>query len=200
MNKERKSQMKFSFNATTLREFEFSEAVNLISKAGYDGVEIALNDKHLHPRKSTIENVYEAKRLCADLGLEIVCIAAGGPHVFGETPYEPSIISADEKGRQARLDLNRKSIELTHMIGCPVININSGLPVEGLSPERAWEYLLEAINSLIPELGNIVMAFEPEPNFFVGTTTKAIEMINEINSPKVRLNLDIGHVFCSEDD
>lgn len=45
-----------------------------------------------------------------------------------------------------------------------------------------------------------MLVLEPEPDFFVGTTAKGIEILKELNTPKVMLNLDIGHVFCSEDN
>jgi len=192
--------MKLCFNATTLRNFEFGEAMRFIRNAGYTGVEISLNDTHLHPLTSTVEQIRDAKKLCNDLDLEIACVAAGGPALLGETPYEPSLITADAKGRQARFDAIRKSIELTNHLSCPVLNINSGLPTEAVPPELARSYFMEAVFALIPELGPVTLVIEPEPNFFVGTTAKAIEVIREINSPKVLLNLDIGHVFCSEED
>ena len=192
--------MKFCFNSTTLRNIEFSKALSLIREAGYDGVEIALNDTHIHPLTSSDTELSEVKKICSDLGLEIACIAAGGPTLLGDTPYEPSLITAEAAGRQSRIDVVRRSIELTQRLCCPVLNINSGLPTDAVSPELAQEYFLSAVNSFIPELGGITLVIEPEPNFFVGTTTKAIDMINEINSPAVMLNLDIGHVFCCEDD
>ena len=192
--------MKTCFNSTTLRNFEFGEALRLIRKAGYDGVEMALNDTHLHPLASPDGKINDAKNLCADIGLEIACIAAGGPNLLGDTPYEPSLISADSGGRQSRFDVIRRSIELTHKLGCPVLNVNSGLPTDAVSSGQARDYFLEAVFKFIPELDGIVLVIEPEPDFFVGTTTTAIEMINEIGDPNVMLNLDIGHVFCCEDD
>lgn len=192
--------MKLSYNATTLRDFGVLQAMQHVRDAGYDGVEIALNDTHLHPLKSTPEQIAEVKKYCNDIGLAIACIAAGGPTLLGDTPYEPSMITADTAGRQARIDVIRRSIELTQRLGCPVININSGLPTEAVPPEKAQEYLMQALNTVLPDLGDTILAFEPEPDFFVGTTTKGIEVISAINSPKLRMNLDIGHVFCSEVD
>lgn len=192
---------RLSFNATTLRDFGIKQAVRFIRDAGYDGVEIALNDTHLHPLKSTKQEVQEVKNRCADIGLEIACVAAGGPTLLGSAPYEPSMISADESGRIKRLDAYKKSIELAQLIGCPVVNINSGLPSGAKSAESAQEHLLEGLHTLLQGVGaQTALVLEPEPDFFVGTTGKAIEIIETVGSPGLRLNLDIGHVFCSEDD
>jgi hypothetical protein len=48
--------LRLCFNATTLRGFGVLEAVQHIRDAGYDGVELALNDSHLHPLKSPPRN------------------------------------------------------------------------------------------------------------------------------------------------
>lgn len=192
---------RLSFNATTLRDFDIKQAVRLIRNAGYEGVEIALNDTHLHPLTSSREEVLEVKQICADIGLEIACIAAGGPTLLGEEPYEPSMISADKSARARRLDVYKKSIELAQLIGCPIVNINSGMLAGKVSEKQARAWVMEGVESLLSGLGaNTSLVIEPEPGFFIGTTDKAIALLRDLDSPKVRLNLDIGHVFCSEED
>lgn len=191
--------MKLSFNATTLRNFDVLQAVKSVSEAGYDGVELSVNDNHLHPYRSSKEQILEVKKLCGDLGLRIACVAAGGPTVLGEVPYEPSLISPDGKARQDRLDVIRRCIEMTQRLDCPTININSGLLKDTVAPERAQEYLLEGLRTIMSGAGDTIVALEPEPNFFAGTTTKAIQVLELINHPQLRLNLDIGHVFVSEE-
>lgn len=192
---------RLSFNATTLRNFDALQAMRLIREAGYDGVEIALNDTHLHPLKSRRPEILEVKHLCADLGLEIACIAAGGPTLLGSIPYEPSMINSDQRSRQGRLDAYKKSVELAQVIGCPIVNINSGMLAGDVEAARAQEYLMEGLSSLLPGLSEeTTLVLEPEPGFFVGTTDKAIAVIEELGTEKLRLNLDIGHVFCCEED
>lgn len=192
--------MKLCFNATTLRNFDVMQAMRLIRDHGYDGVELSLCDTHLHPLKSTRRQILDVKELCGDIGLEIACVAAGGATLLGDVPYEPSLISADAAGRERRLDAIARGIELTQLLECPVININSGLLPPEISALRAQEFLMKGLNGLLSCLGDTILAIEPEPDFFVGTTDKAIEVIKTLNTPNVRLNLDIGHVFCSERD
>lgn len=192
--------MQLSFNATTLRNFDILQAVQLISEAGYDGVELALNHTHLHPLNSTPQQVQAVRQRCNALGLHIACVAAGGPDLLSDVPYEPSLIAASAIGRKTRLDAIRRSIDLAQRLGCPVVNVNSGLPTEAVPADMAENYLMEALTALLPDLGNTTLALEPEPGFHVGTTTKAIQLIEAVGSPKLRLNLDIGHVFCCEQD
>lgn len=192
---------KLCFNATTLRNFDIKRAVRLIRESGYEGVELALNNTHLHPMRSTKEEIIAVKNTCEEIGLQIACVAAGGPDLMGSIPYEPSMINADLFSRMRRLDMIRRSVEMAQLLDCPIVNINSGMLTAAVTAQMAQNYLLDGISSLLPSLGGDTMfVLEPEPDFFVGTTTKAIEVINELNTPKLMLNLDIGHVFCCEED
>lgn len=186
------------FNATTLRNYDIIDAVKYIKDAGYDAVEIALNDTHIHPLKTDKERLHQVKKCCEDIGLVIACAAAGGPTLLGTEPYEPSMVCSSGEGREKRIDVYKKSIELAQEIGSPIVNINTGILKSDVLPEQAHEYFLDGINKLLPECGDTILVLEQEPGFFVGTTDKAIDYLNLINSPKLMFNLDIGHVFATE--
>lgn len=191
---------KLCFNSTTLRNIDLFKALILIKEYGYEGVELTINDTHVHPLKNTNDRFNEIKSFCEDKGIAIVCLAAGGPNVLGDEPYEPSLINKDPRKREERLDFIKRSMELAVHLNSPVLNINSGKLRPDVSAPEAQEYLLDGIHELLTRAGDLILVLEPEPDFFIGTTQKAIEIINEVDSDKLRLNLDIGHVFCSEDD
>ena len=193
--------MKLCFNSTTLRGFPVQEAMRLIHSHGYAGVELTLNDAHIHPLRYTRDEARALRGLCEDLGLEIAVLAAGGPALLGETDYEPSLISPDAAGRQRRLDVIRCTIALAHELGCPLVNINSGRRAPEVSEDQAWVYLLDGLLHLRGSLGDGVrMVLEQEPGFFVGTTEKAAEVIDALNCSEIRMCLDLGHVFCSQNN
>ncbi|NTV89866.1 MAG: sugar phosphate isomerase/epimerase [Clostridiales bacterium] len=191
---------RFCFNSTTLRNMDVLEAIREIKDCGYEGVELTLNDSHLHPLTTSLERIREIKKYAGDAGIDIACVAAGGANLLGEVPYEPSLISVEKAGRDKRIEVIKKSIEIANYLGAPVLNINSGKLAGAVGADRAEEYLLSGIESLLRELGGLILVFEPEPDFFIGTSQAGIDLIDRINSPQLRLNLDIGHVFCSETD
>lgn len=191
---------KLCFNSTTLRNIDLFKSLTLIKQYGYEGVELTINDTHVHPLKHTHKRFNEIKSFCADQGIAIVCLAAGGPAVLGSEPYEPSLINKDPLKREERLDFIKRSLELAEHLDSPVLNINSGKLRPDVSSQEAHEYLLDGIHELLTQAGNLILVLEPEPDFFIGTTEQAIDIINAVNSENLRLNLDIGHVFCSEDD
>lgn len=190
--------LRYCFNATTLRFIDVFEAMDLIKKAGYEAVEIALNDTHIHPYKSSKERILDVKKHCEDLDLKIACVAAGGPNYLAETAYEPSMICSDADGRRKRLDSYKAGIELAQLIGSPILNINTGILRDDVSPEQADEYFVKGMEELLASAGDTILVLEQEPGFFVGTTKTAVKYIKQFDTPKLRFNLDIGHVFCCE--
>ena len=191
---------KLCFNSTTLRNIELTKALALIKEYGYEGVELTLNETHLHPLNHSRQRFDEVKTFCADNGIDIVCLAAGGPDLLSDRPYEPSLINPNQVERELRLDFIKRSIHLANYLDSPVLNINSGKLQPGVSPQQAHDLLLDGLQRLLPQVGKLIIVLEPEPDFFIGTTSGAIDFIQEINSANLRLNLDIGHVFCSEEN
>lgn len=189
---------KFSFNSTTLRDMDVFSALRNIKDYGYDGVELTLNDSHLHPLTSSTQRARDIRQFCQDNAINIVCLAAGGDRLLSDVRYEPSLICASPSGRAQRLDLLRRTMDIARVIEAPVVNFNSGLPTDLVDRQQATEHLQEAVSALLADADGLILVLEPEPDFFIGTTTAAIDLITTVNHPNLRLNLDIGHVFCSE--
>jgi len=191
---------KLGFTSTTLRNLDLFQALQEIKGAGYEGVELTLNDTHLHPLSATDARVREVRDFCLDNGIHIECVAAGGPTLLGEVAYEPSFISSDAAGRQRRRDFVKRAMEVTRILGVPTLNINSGLLREDTTREEAATRLREGVDEALREAGDLIVVWEPEPDFFIGTSDAGVDLVRAVNSPQFRLNLDIGHVFCSEEN
>jgi sugar phosphate isomerase/epimerase len=69
-----------------------------------------------------------------------------------------------------------------------------------VSIPQAWDHLLEGVSECLVHAKGTILAIEPEPGFFVETTTDAIALIQTLLSVDIRLNLDIGHVYLCEQD
>jgi hydroxypyruvate isomerase len=191
---------KYCFNSTTLRNQGVFEALANIKAYGYEGVELTLNDSHVHPLKSDHQLVSTVKRFCEDNNITIACVAAGGDRLLSDEPYEPSLVCPDQNGRRRRLDLIKKSIEVASFLEAPVLNINSGKLREGVGRAQGCEYLRDGLDELLLASGDLTIVIEPEPDFLIGTSREGVDLVRAIDDPHFKLNLDIGHVFCSEVD
>ena len=192
--------LKFSFNSTTLREVELFEALGRIKAAGYDSVELMLNNTHLHPLTTPKQRVLELRDFCRDEGIAIASIAAGGDAVLSDKPYQPTFFDPDAGQRARRVDFLARSIELADLLEVPVLDFNSGPAHPDVSRNQSLDHIATALDSLLARGGKVALSLEPEPNFVIGTTVDAIAMIEKFKSQRLGLTTDIGHVNCSEDD
>jgi sugar phosphate isomerase/epimerase len=144
--------------------------------------------------------VLEIQAAIKRTGLYPCCMATGCADLLSDDEYEPSMITSDSAGRLTRMELLLRAVEIANDLGIPVLNFSSGLLKTDVQVEAAEAYLVNGIRKLLEQTTDIVLAIEPEPKMFVETTTQAIDIINKVGSERLRLNLDIGHVYCCEDD
>ncbi|MDU1323265.1 MAG: sugar phosphate isomerase/epimerase family protein [Clostridium botulinum] len=192
--------LKFAYNTNGLRNMRLEEAIKQISNHNYDGVEISLHKQYFHPLDINIEEVKKIKSTLKSSGLVLSDIATGCDDILSDDKFEPSIICKDSIGRKKRIELLVKTAEFAEYLGVDVINFATGFKSDKVSSNEAYDYLKQGINYLLLKCPNTTFALEPEPGMFIEKTEQAINLINEINNPRLMLNLDIGHVYCCEED
>jgi hydroxypyruvate isomerase len=188
------------FNSNGLRIFPLERAIQVIGEAGYRGIEISLHPAHIDPLNYTEQEILIARAALERYQVEPVCVATGAPNLLSTEDYEPSFIAPGADGRRQRIDLMRRSFDLARKLSVPTVNMSSGFLKPEVSEQRAWDYLVEGISACLEDVGDLILAIEPEPKMFVETSTQAVELIRQIDSPRFKLNLDVGHVNSVEDD
>lgn len=187
-----------SYNTNGLRTLPLVKAIKEIARHKYEGVELSFDIRHFNPNAITKGQLNDIKLSLYDNSIKPICIATGCDNLLSNIPFEPSLISNTISERQRRIDLIRKSIEIASFLSVPVVNFSSGIRHNEISKEDARNRLIDGISSCLCESEKIILAIEPEPGFFIETTTEAISIINELNHPRLMLNIDIGHVYCCE--
>jgi sugar phosphate isomerase/epimerase len=73
-----------------------------------------------------------------------------------------------------------------------------------LSRQAAGERFAEGLHEVLPKARelNITLGIEPEPGLLIQTSEEYLEFKNTFfrNEPLVRMNCDIGHLFCVGED
>jgi sugar phosphate isomerase/epimerase len=198
-----------SFNTQCLRNLPLDRAIEETATAGYEGIDLAYRAEHLHPFDVTQEQLDELNDLFARLPIKPVALSSGGPFVLSDDAFEPSLISPDQKARKERINVINAGLEMANDLSIPVVQFVSGIRQAGVSADEAIEMLTEGIRTCLKNAGEAVLVLEPEAQLpasmgggrcFIETTSQAIPIIKEIDSPQFRLNMDITHVQCCEDD
>lgn len=209
--------MQFGFSTNAFREYSLEEAIDALANAGYDGVEILLDDPHLFPAETdeaAVERVLDmleehdlAVSNCNAFMLSAVePSAASRDAEYGretEAFHHPSFVEPDAADRRKRVEHTEAALETAAALGAPHISIPPGGPVPvGTSDEEATEQFLEGLGTVAEraeEVGVDVLV-EPEPDLLIETSDEFLDLMERVDSPRVGCNFDAGHFFCVGED
>jgi sugar phosphate isomerase/epimerase len=189
--------MKFAFSSNAFLRYDLLETIKIISKLGYQGIEIMADVPHAFPKNLTREGVREIRKALDDNNLEISNINAFMHHADGDT-YHPSWIEEDPALRAKRVDYTLRCLDLAKELGATNISTEPGGPLDGLSRSEGLNLYKEGLKAVEDKAreNNVRILIEPEPGLLIETSSQFMELINELDQEVFGLNFDIGHFFC----
>lgn len=173
------------------------ESLKLAKAAGFDGVELALNEEGETSLLSTESELKEIKKTAEDLGLELYSVACG-------LYWDYSITSDDEKIRAKAEDIVKKEIDMAKTLGCDSCLVIPGTvcadfidPTKVVDYEDAYERSFSAFLRLksYAEAAKINIGLENVWNKFLTSPIEMREFIDKIDSPYVGSYFDVGNVL-----
>ena len=194
--------LNFGFSTNAFREYDLTEAIELIEAAGYDGVELLFDEPHLYPPTATDEEIATVLE-----SVRANDIAISNCNAFMLTAIEdfhhPSFIEPDASYRHRRIEYTRASIEAAAALGQSYISIEPGGPLpENKSLVWGLNRFEEALRRLLPvaRKADVRLLVEPEPELLVETSEQFLDLMERIDSPYVQCNFDAGHFYCVGED
>lgn len=186
--------MKFAFCNEMFGERPFADAFRVARDLGYTGVEIAPFTLAKDVYSVTPEQVASVKEIVADLGMEVV-----GLHWLLAKTEGYYLTTPDAEVRRRTGDYLSALTHLCADLGGSLMVLGS--PVQrnllpGVTHEQAMEFAADTIRGAVPalEARGITLALEPlgpKEGNFLNTAALGIELAQMIDSPKVKLHLDI---------
>jgi sugar phosphate isomerase/epimerase len=198
--------IKLSYSTFGLTNVDFLDSISEVDKAGYPGIELAFHRDQFNPFNLTDDYVAAIKKRLATVNVKAACVATASHFFTPSRPHEPSLMSPDTAGRKRRIDLVRRGIDLARKLDIPLVTFGSGfIRDEHVSNPsvNARELLVDSIQQclkLVRDDEDITLLIEPEPGMFIETTEQGLSLINEVNSPKFQLHVDMCHMYCSDKD
>lgn len=193
--------IKLSYNTNGLRTIALADAVREVAAAGYDGIELSLHPSHLDPFRFTAADALRLRSALDGAGLAACSLATGADNLLSGERFEPSLIHPVKAGRQRRIDLISRAVEIAVQVGVPVVSFASGIRRPEVPLETARDLLREGVGRCLDRAaGEVILAIEPEPGFLIETNGQAVDIVEQLGSPWLRLNQDIGHANVCEDD
>jgi sugar phosphate isomerase/epimerase len=197
--------IRLAFSTNAFKKSTLAEAIAAIAQIGYRGVELMADVPHAHPKLFTTESEAENKKQIESLGMQVSNVNAFTHFADGDT-YHPTWIEDDPAKREIRIAHTIACVDIAAQFGAKSISLQPGGPTIGtsISPALAGERFAEGLRRVLPHAKqhNITLAVEPEPGLFIETAAEYLKFKEEFFSDEtlVRMNCDIGHLFCVGED
>jgi len=196
--------IKLSYSTFGLTNLDFLDAINVVNEAGYAGIELSFHRDQFNPFEITEDYLATIKKYLESVRVKAACVATASHFFTPSRPHEPSLMSPDLAGRKRRIDLVKRGIHVARKLGVSLVTFGSGFIRDEhiITPSvNPRELLIDSIRQCLRAIRDdedITLLIEPEPGMFIETVEQGIDLINEVNSPRFKLHLDLCHMFCSE--
>ncbi|MFD1562010.1 sugar phosphate isomerase/epimerase family protein [Haloarchaeobius amylolyticus] len=190
--------MQFGFSTNAFREYQLEDAIEAIADAGYDGVELLLDEPHLYPPTATDA---DHERVADALERHGIAVSNGNAFMLTaiEDFHHPSYIEPDADYRRKRIDYTLAALETAADLGLPYISIEPGGPIpEAKSREWAIDTFVDSLQEVVPkarEVG-VDLLVEPEPDLLIETGDEFLALLERVDADCVKCNFDAGHFYC----
>lgn len=186
--------MKYAICNETFEGTSHREGLELAKKLGYSGVELAPFTLGLDAREISHQTRRDYRSMVEDLGMSII-----GLHWLLAKTNGFHLTTDDRTVRNKTADYFKGLIELCSDLGGDVMVLGSPLQRNFSPPmthEQAMANAVEVIKQFTEQLekAKVRLAIEPlgpQEGNFLNHASQAREMIKAIDSPNVRLHLDV---------
>ena len=189
--------MKKGISIWSFAEPDIKKCLMLAKDAGFDGVELALDEQGPVSLNSTKEEMLELKTFAESIGLEFYSVASGLYWTYNYT-------SADEATREKAKVITRKQLEIASWLGCDTILVVPGAVKVAFDPaselveyDVAYKRALAALKELAPYAEELKVAIGVENvwNKFLLSPMEMAGFIDKVGSNYVGSYFDVGNVL-----
>ena len=174
-------------------------AIELLAGIGYRSVAITLDHNALNPYgERLVRELSETADLLARYDLRSVVETGARFLLDPAVKHEPTLLSQREEDRLRRIDFLKRSIDVAAKLGSDCVSIWSGVVRHAAGREAAMVDLTSGLQRVIDyaDRRDVDLGFEPEPDMLIDTTDSFAELLDHIDSPRLKLTLDVGHLHC----
>ena len=175
--------MKKGISIWSFAETDLRKCMELAKDAGFDGIELALNEHGPVSLDSTKEDIIKVKELANEVGVELYSLACGLYWTYNYT-------SANEENVKKAKEITKKQLEVASWLGCDTILVVPGAvevafdPGEVVEYDVAYERALYALRELAPiaEELKVSIGVENVWNRFLLSPMEMAEFIDKVDS------------------
>jgi len=190
--------MKKGISIWSFAESDLKKCMILAKDAGFDGIELALDEHGPVSMDSSEEDILKVKAMADEVGLELYSVASGLYWTYNFT-------SANEENVKISKEITKKQLQVAAWLGCDTILVIPGAvevafdPGEVVEYDVAYERALAALRELAPfaEKLGVSIGVENVWNRFLLSPMEMAEFIDKVGSSHVGAYFDVGNVLFS---
>jgi sugar phosphate isomerase/epimerase len=193
--------MRYGYVSNGLADHRIDDALELLADNGYAGVALTLDHVHFDPLAPRLRARAARLRLRLE-SLGLACVVETGAR-FVLDPRRKHFPTLVSDGRERRVDLLCRAVDVAAELGAPVVSLWSGTAPPDLAPARAWDLLVDGVARVLEyaQRAGITLAFEPEPGMLVEQLYDYELLERRLGRPEnLAITLDVGHCVCIEDE
>lgn len=188
--------MRLGYNTNGLAHHSLPAAIDLLAGLGYKSVAITIDHAALNPYCKTLEHcVHQTQSSLNEHGMKSV-IETGCRYLLDPShKHEPTLLAQDAS---KRIDFLRHAIDIAFSLESDCVSLWSGRLPAGMDRQEGLNRLAENLQTVFNHaaLEQVTIAFEPEPGMLIDTMASFEELLKLVDSPLLKLTLDIGHLHC----
>ena len=197
---------KLSYSTFGLTNLHFLDAIDVVDKAGYPGIELSFHRDQFNPFDMTDDDLAAVKRKFETTRVRPACVATASHFFTPSRPHEPSLMCMETAGRKRRINLVKRGIEVARKLGVNLVTFGSGFIRDehvanpSINPNELLVDSVQQCLKAVKDDEDITLLIEPEPGMYIETLEQGLKLVDEVNSPKFKLHLDLCHNYCGESD
>jgi sugar phosphate isomerase/epimerase len=191
--------MHLGYNTNGLAHHSLPAAIELLAGLGYRSVAITLDHACLNPYDEHFQQeLRETGELLVRHSMRSVIETGARFLLDPREKHEPTLVTADETGRLRRIDFLKRAIDAAAALRSDCVSLWSGVVRHSAGRDQAMSDLVAGLRRVVEygERRDVTLGFEPEPGMLVDTMASYEELLDKVQSPQLKLTLDVGHLHC----
>lgn len=173
------------------KEWAFERGLDLIKRAGYDGIELWLGDRPWFEMRSTDAEVRALRRTIESAGLVVSNVSTG-------LHWASPLSARDPKVRARGMRIVEREIETAQLLGTDAVLVVAGLVTDEVPYNEVYTRCVDALRTLGATAARAAVKIgvencNSEQRFLLSPREFAL-FLDDVNSPAVGIHLDVGNI------
>ena len=191
--------MILGYNTNGMAHHDPLDTIRLLADTGYQAIGITIDHGWLSPRDDDSDaQLQQIKHALNEHQLTSVIETGARFLLDPRHKHEPTLLRKDTDLAGQRIDFLKYCIDVANELESRCVSIWSGISPIDCGSHDAMETLVRNLAVVLEhaETKNVDIAFEPEPGMLIDTTGRFERLLHLIDSPRLKMTMDIGHLFC----